>query len=181
MWLGQRFLGDGGSALILLLALTVSGCALQPSAPTPPLSLTVTAPIPIPAGQAHAVFQSGRLAGAGSRLAPYCELEVRRVSGAEPQLITQGDFQVSGIRHSVLLDPTTRLPAFIFGSGCSDPLYQESIWTLRSDAPSEVLFLRCLAPYFNCTFGPPLTPEQVQQQVGRYLRVHAAEPAVQSR
>ncbi len=164
-----------------MLALAASGCAIQPPAPTPELSLTVTAPILIPSGRAHAVLQNGRLVGAGSRLAPYCEFEVRRVSGAEPQPITHGDFRVSRIRHSVLLDPTTRIPAFLFGSSCADPLYQESVWTLHSEAPSEVLFLRCLAPYFNCAFGPPLTPQQVQQQVGRYLQVQVAGSAAQSR
>ncbi len=181
MWLGRSLLGDGCRALIPLLALAASGCAFQPAAPTPGLSLTVTAPIPIPPGQARAVLQNGRLVGVGNRLAPYCELEVRQVSGAEPQRVTQGDFQVSRIRYRLLLDPTTRLPAFIFGSGCADPLYQESIWTLRSEAPTEVLFLRCLVPYFNCALGPPLTPEQVQWQVGRYLQLHVAEPSPQSR
>ncbi|MBK1656130.1 hypothetical protein [Allochromatium vinosum] len=167
-------------AFIGLLALTMSGCAIAPREPYPELSLTVTAPIQIPAGQAHAVLQSGRVVGTSNRLAPYCELEVRRVSGVEPQLITHGDFQVDRLRHSVLLDPTTRLPAFIFGSSCADPLYQESIWRLHSETPSEVLFLRCIAPYFHCTLGSPLTPAQVQQQVGRYLRVQTSDPAVLS-
>ncbi len=180
MWLERGILRGWDHARIVLLALSLSGCALQPQVPTPALFLTVTAPILIPSGQAHVVLQNGRRVGAANRLAPYCELEVRRVSGAEPQRVTQGEFQVSGIRHSVLQDPTTRLPAFIFGSGCTDPLYQESVWTLRSDAPSEVLFLRCIAPYFNCAFGPPLTPGQVQQQVGRYLKIQAAESATPS-
>lgn len=174
MWLGRSLLGDGWRALIGLIALAASGCAFQPSGPPTALSLMVTAPIPIPPGQAHAVLQNGRLVGAANRLAPYCEVEVRQVSGAAAQQITQGDFQVSRIRDRLLLDPTTRLPAFAFGAGCADPLYQESIWTLRSEAPTEVLFLRCVAPYFNRALGPPLAPEQVQQQVGRYLQVHVA-------
>lgn len=181
MLLGRRILGDGRAALISLLALTIGGCGTQPSATAPALTVTVTAPIRIPSGQAHAVLQDGRLVGAGNQLEPYCEFEVRRVSGAVPQSIVGGEFRVARIRHSVLLDPTTRLPAFIFGASCTDPLYQESIWTFRSQAPSEALFLRCLAPYHHCAFGPPLTPGQVQQQVGRYLQIRSGEPFAHAR
>ena len=172
--LGRGGSWSGGLGLGVLLAVGVAGCASQPPALTPRLSVSVTAPILIPSGQAHAVLQDGRLVGAADQGEPYCEFEVRRVSGETPQSISQGEFQVDRIRHSVLLDPTTRQPAFLVGSSCNDPLYQESVWRLHADVPSEVLFLRCLAPYHHCAFGPPLSPGQVQQQVGRYLQVQVA-------
>lgn len=159
-----------------ILAAWIGGCA----APAPPsstgLALSVTAPIEIPTGRAHAVFRQGRLVGGGSRLDPYCELEVRSVSGDEPQRITTGDFRVSRVTHRVLLDPTTRIPPLALMSSCLDPLFQESIWWLTSVELSDVLFLRCINPYYNCAFGPPLTPSEVQEQLGHYLMVHTIAP-----
>jgi hypothetical protein len=34
-----------------------------------------------------------------------------------------------------------------------------------------VLYLRCFAPYTNCIFGPPLSPEQIQDVVGPRLDI----------
>ena len=180
MLLGRGGSWSGSLGLGVLLAVGVAGCVSQPHTMTR-LSVSVKASILIPSGQAHAVLQDGRLVGAADQGEPYCEFEVRRVSGETPQSISQGEFQVDRIRHSVLLDPTTRQPAFLVGSSCNDTLYQESVWRLRANLPSEVLFLRCLAPYHHCAFGPPLSPGQVQQQVGRYLQVQVAAPLVQPR
>ncbi|MEA3277277.1 MAG: hypothetical protein U9Q81_18750 [Pseudomonadota bacterium] len=171
------------NAVLLTLALAAgpTGCALDAQPAFTGLSLTVTAPIVIPGGRAHAILQGGRLAGASSKLEPYCELEVQTVSGAEPQRITTGDFQVSRITSRLLLDPTTRIPAIFVVSSCSEPLFQELVWWLTSTEPSDVMFLRCIAPYYNCAVGPPLSPDQVQQQVGRYLAVRVADPAARLR
>lgn len=155
----------------LALAAAMVGCALDSRAPRSNLVLEVAEPIIIPAGRAHATFQHGRAVGASNQFKPYCELEVRAVSGAEPQRITSGDFQVSRISRRLLLDPTTRISAMSFVTSCSEPVFQELIWHLEPTAPSGVLFLRCIAPYYDCAFGPPLSPEQVQQQVGQYLIV----------
>ena len=161
-------------ALILVVA---GGCAWEEARPAlTGLSLTVTRPIVVPPGRAHAILQGGRLTQASNKFEPYCELEVRTVSGATPQRLTTGEFQVSRTTQRLLLDPTTRIPAILVASSCSDPLFQESVWWLVSAEPSDVVFLRCIAPYYNCAFGPPLSPDQVQQQVGRYLAVRVADP-----
>lgn len=159
----------------LLMVIALGGCtpsatAIKNGGDTG-LRLNVSAPIRIPAGRAHAIFQHGRLVSASNKQAPYCELEVRTVSPAGGNRVESGSFQVSRIGSRVLIDPTTRIPALTLVSSCSDPLFQESIWWLKSSRPSVVMYLRCIAPYYNCAFGPPLSPQQVQQQVGRYLEV----------
>ncbi|MFD2110746.1 hypothetical protein [Thiorhodococcus fuscus] len=143
-------LGPHGRAGAVLIAVLLGGCAQPLGTTRPSLTLRVTAPIEIPPQRAHAILQGGRLANYGNRTEPYCELEVRRVSGEEPQWIRQGEFQVGRISQQVLIDPTTRIPDFLVVRGCSDPVFQESVWWLESPAPSEVLFLRCIAPYFDC-------------------------------
>jgi hypothetical protein len=174
-WLGGPL--PRSVAFALALVAGPIGCALDTRPHPTGLSLTVTAPIPIPPGRAHATFQDGQVVSASNKLEPYCELEVRNVSGTEPQWITAGELAVTGISHRVLLDPTTQVPALSILSSCSEPLFQELIWQLRSAEASDVLFLRCIAPYYNCAFGPPLPPNQVQRQVGRYLAVRTAGPA----
>ncbi|EGV31735.1 hypothetical protein ThidrDRAFT_1936 [Thiorhodococcus drewsii AZ1] len=169
--------GRAGAVLIaVLLGMFLGGCAQPFGTTRPPLTLRVTAPIEIPPQRAHAILQGGRLANYGNRTEPYCELEVRQVSGDEPQWVRQGEFQVGRISQQVLIDPTTRIPDFLVTRGCSDPVFQESVWWLESRVPSEVLFLRCIAPYFDCHFGPPLSVDQVQQVVGDYLSVGIGEP-----
>ncbi|WP_200285572.1 hypothetical protein [Rhabdochromatium marinum] len=166
--------------LVAVLVLGVGGCAVNPPAGDTGLRVRVTAPVKIPAERAHATFQRGRLANVSSKLEPYCELEVRRVSPAQGARIESGEFVVSRINSRLLVDPTTRIAAITLVSSCSDPLFQESIWWLRSDTPSDVIYLRCIAPYYNCAFGPPLQPPQVQQQVGRYLAVGWAKAPSQA-
>jgi len=171
-----NYYGHAGAVLIVvLLVIVLGGCAQQSRSTRAPLTLRVTAPIEIPPQRAHAILQNGRLANYGNQTEPYCELEVRQVSGDEPQWVRQGEFQVGRISQQVLIDPTTRIPAFLVTRGCSDPLFQEGVWWLESRAPSEVLFLRCIAPYFNCRFGPPLSVDQVQRVVGDYLSIGIGE------
>jgi hypothetical protein len=160
--------------LLAALIWGLGGCAFIGPPRDTGLSLTVTSPIPIPAGRAHAILQHGRLASASNKLDAYCELEVRTVAPAGGARVEAGDFTVSRISRRLLLDPTTRIPAVTVVTSCSDPLFQESIWWLASAARSDVMYLRCIAPYYNCAFGPPLSPDQVQQQVGRYLAVEVA-------
>jgi hypothetical protein len=167
--------------LALVVVISASGCAWKPQPVFTGLSLTVTRPIVIPPGRAHAILQGGRLTHASNKFEPYCELEVRTVSGATPQRLTSGEFQVSRTTQRLLLDPTTRIPAVFVASSCAEPLFQESVWWLASTEPSGVLFLRCIAPYYNCAFGPPLSPDQVQQQVGGYLAVRVADPLARGR
>jgi len=162
------------SGLLAALVCGAGGCVFSGLPQDTGLSLTVTSPIRIPAGRAHAILQQGRLASASNKLEAYCELEVRTVAPAGGSRVETGDFTVSRISRRLLLDPTTRIPAVTVVTSCSDPLFQESIWWLTSTAPSDVMYLRCIAPYYNCAFGPALSPDQVQQQVGRYLAVKVA-------
>ncbi|MGD8208039.1 MAG: hypothetical protein PVH47_08175 [Thiohalocapsa sp.] len=173
----------------VVLSLGVAGCILSALPGTGPvrgdtgLRVEISAPITIPAGSAHASLQHGRVVRATSKLDPYCELEVRSV-GETARRLMPGRFIVARIGERLLLDPTTRIPALapglpLGGLGCLDPLYQESIWYLRAGQPSELMYLRCIAPYFDCRLGPPLSPDQVQQVAGRYLSVlvgHAPMP-----
>ena len=171
----RRLPGRCGPVLLAVaLAGGTAGCVTR----SPPLglSVTLTAPIAIPPHQAHAVLQDGRLANASNRLDPWCELEVRTLSGAEPRLVTHGQFRVSRVSSRLLLDPTTRIPVIFAATSCSDPLFQEALWWLTATAPSDVMYLRCIAPYYHCAFGPPLSPVQVQQQVGPYLTIRPDDP-----
>ncbi|EXJ13374.1 hypothetical protein [Imhoffiella purpurea] len=166
--------------IVCLLAVALVGCASPSRSGLESIGLSIGAPIEIPPQRAHAILQNGRLAGSSNKIAPYCELEVRRVSGEEPQWIRQGTFRIGRVSERILIDPTTRIPAFFQVTSCSDPLFQESVWWLESQAPSQVLFLRCIAPYYNCRFGPPLSVEQVRQVVGDHLIIDTAEPAGRS-
>jgi hypothetical protein len=157
-----------------LAALICSGCVMPfPDQNDAGIRLVVAAPIEIPAGSAHASFQRGRRVRGTSKLDPYCELEMRDV-GEVPQRLESGEFRVGRMSRRLLLDPITRIPAVTVVTSCSDPLFQESIWRLRSQPPSRVLYLRCITPYYNCSFGPPMSPDQVQQVVGRYLAISVA-------
>ncbi len=162
------------TALLAVLVCGIGGCAFTAATEDTGLSLTVTKPIRIPAGRAHAILQQGRLRSASNKLDAYCELEVRTLAPEGGSRISAGDFSVRRISRRLLLDPTTRIPAISVATSCSDPLFQESIWWLASTAPSDVMYLRCIAPYYNCAFGPPLSPDQVQQQVGGYFAVRVA-------
>jgi len=175
-WIGHRICRT--VALAVALAAGPVGCALEQRPDATGLSLRITAPILVPPGRAHATFQDGRLVSASSELEPYCELEVRDVSGTSAQRLTGGTLEVTGIGSRVLRDPTTYIPAMPMMTSCSDPLFQELVWQLRSDEASEVMFLRCIAPYYNCAFGPPLSPHQVQRQLGRYLAVSSVPTGV---
>jgi len=179
--LGGRPIVNAARLVLALVVVSASGCAWNAQPVFTGLSLAVTRPIVIPPGRAHAILQGGRLTHTSNKFEPYCELEVRTVSGATPQRLTTGEFQVSRTTQRLLLDPTTRIPAVVVASSCSDPLFQESVWWLASTEPSDVLFLRCIAPYYNCAFGPPLSPDQVQQQVGRYLAIRVADPLARIR
>jgi len=156
--------------LVLLL-----GCATRPRSSSI-RGVELTRAVTIPAQRAHTKFQSGRQVSGANFSEPYCELEIRTVA-EQSQRVAAGSFRVSRESQTLLKDPTTRIPALIAGFSCSDDVYQESIWWLDGDALSPVLYLRCLAPYFNCRIGGPLSPAQVQQVVGSRIEIKSS-PAV---
>jgi len=112
--------------LTLVLVDGPAGCAFNAQPAFTGLSLTVTKSVVIPPGRAHAVLQGGRLARASNKFEPYCELEVRNVSGAEPQRIKTGNFQVSSIsmpsigrpRKSYITRSLPNLPSLRFIPSC---------------------------------------------------------------
>ncbi len=159
------------SRLAALALLGLSGCA-APGWPDYGMELELNA-VEIPAGSAHTVFQGGRQVGGASNLEPYCELEIETVSD-QPQRVSPVRLQVTGVRQALLKDPITRIPALIAGFSCSDPVFRETVLQLAPDRPSPVLWLRCIAPYFNCRIGGPLTPEQIQVVVGPVIRMTLA-------
>ena len=164
--------------LIGILLLLASGCATQPTGAGIE-GIQLSQPVMIPAQRAHTKFQAGRQVSGAYFSEPYCELEIKTVS-EQTQRVPAGSFRVRRESQTLLKDPTTRIPALVAGFSCSDDLYQESIWWLDGDAPSPVVYLRCLAPYFNCRIGGPLSPEQVQQVqqvVGRRIHITSANDA----
>ncbi|MGE5155006.1 MAG: hypothetical protein ACM3ST_13450 [Bdellovibrio bacteriovorus] len=132
--------------------------------------ILIPSPVVIPAGSAHARFQGGRQVAGTGRLDPYCELEIRTVSEA-PQEALPGRYRVSVSRYTLLLDPTTRLPALLTGFNCSDPLFQESFWRLSSEAGGNLHSLRCIRPIYHCALVPPLTLDEVGAITGPAIQV----------
>jgi hypothetical protein len=137
------------------------------------LRVDVRRPVPFSPGSAHASFQRGRVVRGTSLFEPYCQLEVNSVAPERRQLGT-GRYRVTRISHRLLRDPITRIPTVYPGFDCNDGVFQESKWRLApadAAASTEPRQLRCIAPYHNCTFGPPLSVDQVQSVVGDYLGV----------
>ena len=159
------------SRLAALVLLGLGGCA-APEGLDYGMELELNA-VEIPAGSAHTVFQGGRQVGGATNLEPYCELEIETVSD-QPQRVSPVRLQVTGVRQALLKDPITRIPALIAGFNCADPVFREAGLHLAPDRPSPVLWLRCIAPYFNCRIGRPLTPEQIQAVVGPTMRITLA-------
>jgi hypothetical protein len=160
---------------VLLAALLAAGC-VPPSRQATNLVLRIEPGVQVPAGRAHAAFQNGRQVRATNKYAPYCELETRTLAGEGPKPVPAGRYSVTGISGRLLRDPITRIPALLTGIDCSDPVYQESQWWLGGEGAEDLLYLRCLAPYFDCRIGPPLGPDQVQQVLGRYVAVEVLAP-----
>jgi hypothetical protein len=159
-----------------LLGAMVGGCVSPPATTDTGLRLAVARPVPLPAGSAHAIFQHGRVVGAASQFEPFCELEVNTVR-PERRMLRTGHYRVTRRVHRLLKDPTTRIPAVPLGFDCFEGVFQESIWRLApADAKTDpdARHLRCIAPYYDCRFGPPLAADQMQLVVGRYLTIEVA-------
>lgn len=154
----------------LALALVVGGCALEDRPTGTGAVILLPEAVYIPAGSAHARFQGGHQVGATNRLDPYCELEIRTISD-RPQQASPGRHRVVGERFTLLLDPTTRLPALITGFSCSDPLFQESFWRLTGEAGDNLHSLRCIRPIYHCAMVPPLTLDEVGTVTGPTISV----------
>jgi hypothetical protein len=163
------------ACLAASVLLWLGGCA-APAVPDPGMQLDLGG-VEIPSGSAHTVFQGGRQVSGASSLEPFCELEIETVL-EQPQRVSPVRLRVTGVRQALLKDPTTRIPALLAGFGCSDPVFWETVWQLAPDRPSPVLWLRCIAPYFDCRIGGPLTPGQIQAVVGPTIRVSSASSAV---
>ncbi len=156
----------------------LGGCAAPPATTDTGLRLAVARPVPLPAGSAHTIFQHGRVVGDANQFEPFCELEVNTVL-MERRVLPTGRYRVTRLVHRLLKDPTTRIPAVLLGLDCFDGVFQESIWRLApadAKADPDARHLRCIAPYYNCRFGPPLAADQVQLVVGPYLTIERAGP-----
>jgi hypothetical protein len=163
------------AALALLFVTGLAGCALPPAGGGDAgLRLRVERPVPFPPGSAHATFQHGRMVRQASLFEPYCQLEVNTVADRR-RTLGPGRYRATRSMTRVLRDPVTRIPMMWPTLDCDDGIFQESIWWLAPDedpgAYGEIRHLRCIAPYYNCTFGPPLALDQVQRVVGPYLAV----------
>ena len=152
------------------MGLVTGGCALGDRPRSAGALIAIPGPVSIPAGSAHARFQGGRQVAATSRLDAYCELEIRTVSEQRQEALP-GRYPVLGERFTLLLDPTTRLPALITGFSCSDPLFQESFWRLGAEPDGNLHSLRCIRPIYHCVMRPPLTLDEVGTVTGPAVQV----------
>ena len=158
-------------ALALSAALTLTSCAgtggfSGGGTAAPPTALVLDRSIHVPAERARAVFQGGRQSLSASYYDPYCELVTATVS-EQPQTLAPDRFAVVSTSNRLLKDPIAEIPPFVLsGVSCSDPLYQESRWQLKSDRQPSVLYLRCLVPYFHCRLGPPADIAAVRAILG---------------
>ncbi len=161
--------------LSILLAIGVGGCAFgPPGGGWVGAEIQIPEPIEIPPGSAHTSFQGGRQVSGVDLLDRYCEIEINTVSEVA-QWSTTGASRVVREGFSLLQDPITRIPAFITGFNCSDPLFQESLWRLEGAVDSNVRSLRCIAPYFDCLVGPPVSLPQAREIVGPWIRMPGLE------
>lgn len=156
-------------SLALGTAILLGGCA-SPGGGITPFAVVAERPISIPAHRAHTAFQAGRQVGGVDRFEPWCELEIRSVS-ERPQRVEPGRFPVRRVGQAFIRDYNTRAPAWVGGLSCTDLVFQETTWWLEPKPGSPVTWLRCIAPYIHCRFGPPLSPAQMQAVVGPALRI----------
>lgn len=154
--------------------LMLAGCAGLAEGP-PPFVVSAPQAIMIPAQRAHTAFQGGRQVSGINRFEPWCELEIRTVS-EQPQRVEAGRFAVRRVTQAFIRDYNTRAPALLGGLGCSDLVFQETTWWLEPQPGAPVTWLRCLAPYTHCRFGPPLSLAQTQVVVGPGLLIEVIEP-----
>ncbi|WP_058558043.1 hypothetical protein [Thiohalocapsa sp. ML1] len=167
------------ASAVALIAALLGGCAL-PTAPgggDTGLRVEIRRPVPLPAGSAHANFQFGRVVRGTNLFEPFCQLEANLVAPERRDLLP-GAYRVSRVGNRLLRDAITRIPAVYPTFDCSDGVFQESRWRLApasAEATTDVRELRCIAPYYNCTFGPPLSVDQVQLVVGDYLGIAVAD------
>jgi hypothetical protein len=162
----------------LALCAALGGCAVPTTDVATGLRVSAERAVPFPAGSAHATFQHGRVVRQASLFEPYCQLEVDTVVPRK-RVLAPGRWRVTRIGTRILRDPITRIPLLHPRLDCNDGIYQESIWRLAPDAPGAnpvVRHLRCIAPYSDCRFGPPLAMDQMQQVVGPYLSVTRQGP-----
>lgn len=153
------------SRLRLLIAgavFLVVGCAGHRTGEMPAtIFLVLEEPLMIPPHQAHTKFQRGRQVQGVNRYDPWCEFEIDEVSG-QPQHVDPGRFRVDRIVQAFIKDYNTRMPALLGGLSCDDLVfYETTLWMDRRTSP-QIRYLRCFAPYVNCRFGPPLSPQQMQ-------------------
>ena len=134
------------------------------------IAVKMERPLTIPAGRAHTKFQGGRQVRAVDRYSPWCELEIETVSEV-PQLVEPEPLAVVRVTHAFIKDYNTRMPALLGGLSCDDLVFQETTWWFDSRSVYKSIYLRCFAPYTNCIFGPPLSPEQMQNVVGNALSI----------
>ena len=157
--------------LTLIWGLILSGCSgIGRPLPYGLLTVEYDRPITIPAGRAHTKFQFGRQVSGVDRYEPWCELEIRTVS-EEPQRIEPDSLVVAKVNQSFIKDYNTRISAVLGGLSCDDLVFKETTWWMEPETGSPVMYLRCLAPYTNCRFGPPLSVEQIRGVVGPKLDI----------
>jgi hypothetical protein len=164
---GRRLCGG-----LAALTLCLGGCAMAPGYPLAPglLEVVIERPLTVPPGRAHIKLQHGRQVRAVNRYEPWCELETSSVS-AGAQRFDPAHLPVARFSHAFIKDYDTRMPALLGGLSCDDLVFQETVWWFDPAAPSPAIYLRCLAPYTHCVFGPPLSPDQAQAVVGNALAI----------
>ena len=166
--------------LFVLVAVSLQGCfvgvsATSPVYASPVLELVLTAPLRIPAGTAHVTFQDGQVVGSADRYRPYCEFEIDAIS-QQPQEVPPGRFEVRSSAYRTLSDELAGIPAFpVFSLDCSDGIYYESRWRLRSRHYPGARVLICREVFDACRPGRYPGPPQIRQALGDWFELKSPE------
>jgi len=166
--------------MLVLITASLQGCFVAVSGtsgsyPAPAVELMLTETLQIPAGTAHVTFQDGQIVGAADRYRPYCELEIDTIS-ERPQQIPPGAFEVSATAYRRLADELAGIPAFpVFRLDCSDDVYYETRWRLRSRHYPNARVLICREVFDSCRPGRYPGPAEIGQALGAWFKLTSAD------
>jgi len=143
-------------ACAILFASSVAGCHLGVAAstsvqPLAPAHLELLEPITIPAGSAHTVFQEGRQTRGADHYRLACEIEVEDVRDV-PQTVQPDRFRVVRAGFRRLRDELAGIPEVVpgFRWDCTEDVFLESRWWLRSERQPQVRVLICREAFPAC-------------------------------
>lgn len=171
-----------GLASLVLTAAALQGCLIAVSGtfgsyPAPAVELRLTKPLQIPPGTAHVTFQDGQIVGAADRYRPYCEFEIDTLAEG-PLEVPPGGFEVYKTGYRRLADELAGIPAFpALRWDCSDDVYYETRWQLRSRHYPTARVLVCREVFNACGPGRYPGPAEIHQALGTWFELEMGGPS----